>query len=726
MTASDGPAPHDGFRPDIEGMRGLAVVLVVIFHAGLTGLAGLGGGFIGVDVFFIISGFLITGLLIRERERTGRIGLLPFYARRARRLLPAALVVLVATLAVALQVVAPLDQPAIGLDAAAAALSVGNIRFAAVAGDYFTTLATPSPFLHYWSLAVEEQFYLVWPALILLVARGVHVRRSVAIALIAVIAASFAANLVITDAAANWAFYSLPTRAWELGLGGLLAVGGGVLARIPDRLVGLAGWLGLAAIGVATVAFDAGLAYPGVAALVPCLGAVALIAGGPRRLGPGRLLSIRPMRFLGKISYSLYLVHWPILVLAPLVIGSEPDDAARIGLICLSVLAAIASWALIETPFRTGLPRLGLRPGRTVSLGMSAILVVVALAVGPSFGLAQVADAVAAGPTGAVASDPPDEPWVDETAIPAAPTTPAATPTGPLPASQAPVATPGSSTAAGAAATVPARDIANEGALPAGVKPALENARTDEERLRADDCLAYEPATKPATCVYGAKKATFIVALVGDSHAAQWFPAVERLANHEGWQVITFVKVACPFIDMRVTNLALKREYRECAAFNEATIARLRALKPDLTLVSMSRIAIHPLEGKDDTVAAKGAAVGRMVARIPGRVAIIVDTPYARRDVPACLSSHKDDIDACAISRKVAMSDHLGDLEAVAVKATGAGLIDLTPRICIGDGPCSVVVNKMIVFRDPGHLTATFSRSLAPALGVEVARVLGS
>jgi hypothetical protein len=170
-------------------------------------------------------------------------------------------------------------------------------------------------------------------------------------------------------------------------------------------------------------------------------------------------------------------------------------------------------------------------------------------------------------------------------------------------------------------------------------------------------------------------------------------------------------------------NLALKREYRECASFNEATIDRLARIKPDLTVVSMSRIAIRPIRAEDDTVAAKGAAVARMLDRLGGPVALIVDTPYAGQDVPACLSSHESNVDACAIPRAVAFTDHLSGLERAAAAASGAKLINLTSRICVED-PCPVVVNRMIVFRDIGHLTATFSRSLAPALGAAIRRVV--
>ena len=212
--------------------------------------------------------------------------------------------------------------------------------------------------------------------------------------------------------------------------------------------------------------------------------------------------------------------------------------------------------------------------------------------------------------------------------------------------------------------------------------------------------------------------------MVGDSHASQWFPALERLALHEGWKIITFVKVSCPFVDFPVTNSALKREYRECADFNTATINRLNEIKPDLTLVSMSRIAIHPLNDSDKSVAARGASIGRMLARVPGRVAIIVDTPYAGVDVPGCLASHVNDVRACDISRSTAFSHDFGKTETLAAEASGAALIDLTAKFVPGPAALPTVINNMIVYRDEGHMTATFSRSLAPALGAAISVLL--
>ena len=699
-------ARSDAFRGDIEGLRGLAVGVVVLFHAGLLGMV---GGYVGVDVFFVISGFLITGLLLRERTRTGRISLAQFYARRARRILPAALVVLVMTLIAGVSLVAPLDRPGLGLDAAFAAVSASNIRFAVEAGDYFATASTPSPFLHYWSLAVEEQFYLIWPVLLVIVARRGRVSRRVSATIVCVIAASFATNVFLSDAAVNWAFYSLPTRAWELGLGGLLAALAVGVDRIPTSLRTVGGWAGMAAIGTAVLTFDSSITYPGIAAVLPAFGAALVIAAGSCRLGPGRLLEFAPLRAVGRISFSLYLVHWPILVLGPTALALNVDDGTNLLLVLLALIAAAASWAVVETPFRTGLPALAARPRQTLALSVSVVAAVAVVACLPSFDVGRVAGA------GAPSGPRPMESgsWLAG----ASPTEAAPTPErdfeGPPPTT-APRST---DAPAGAA------DSVTHGPLPDDVRPALALARRDEERLRGDGCLAFEDVVVPPNCVYGLHSATFTIALVGDSHAAQWFPALERVALHEGWRIVTFVKVSCPLIDMAARNLALERKYRECAAFNEATIERLSALRPGLTIVSMSRISIHPMRAGDDTVAAKGAAVGRMVSRIPGRVAIIVDTPFAGIDVPACLSAHARDVDACAIPRSTAFSRDFSAVERVAAAASDAAFIDLTERIC-ADDPCPVVADRTIVFRDKEHLTATFSASLAPALDAEIRRVV--
>jgi peptidoglycan/LPS O-acetylase OafA/YrhL len=332
VTASDVRSAgdsRDGFRPDLEGLRAVAVVLVLLYHAAVPGFT---GGYVGVDVFFVLSGFLITGLLLREVRRTGTISLPSFYARRARRLLPASALVLLVTMVASALVLPPLLVPGVAGDAAAASLYVSNMRFAFQATDYLQAEMAPSPLLHFWSLGVEEQFYVFWPALVLLIARGrADAGRRVAIAAGIISAVSFGLALWLTEANAPWAFFSLPTRAWELGLGAFLAIGGTQLARIPARPAAVAAWVGLAMVGISGVVLSTETPFPGTAALLPTVGSALVIAGGFRQapFAPGRWLSLAIPRFLGRISYSLYLWHWPVLILPAAALGAPLPWWAR-------------------------------------------------------------------------------------------------------------------------------------------------------------------------------------------------------------------------------------------------------------------------------------------------------------------------------------------------------------------------------------------------------------
>jgi peptidoglycan/LPS O-acetylase OafA/YrhL len=740
-----------GFRPDIEGLRGLAVLLVVVFHAGL----GPGGGFVGVDVFFVISGFLITGLLLRERQQTGRIDFVAFYARRVRRLLPAALVVLLVTLPLAYLLFDPLDRGQVVWDGAASALSVGNIRFALAEGDYFANLAAPSPFLHFWSLGVEEQFYLVWPALLAFAMSARHARRGAWLALFDVFLASLTAAVLLTSTAPNWAFYSLPTRAFELAAGGLLAVAAPAVARLPGWLVGPVGWSGAAAVIVSAFTFDASMAFPGALALVPTLGSVGMIAAGMRGgrwLSPTGLLSTGPLRFLGRISYSLYLWHWPIFVLAGMAFGfgREPGLLIGIWLIGMSIGVSMLSWALIEEPFRRGirlprpfrLPIPQFRPGLTVIAGLAGIVSVVlvanSLAVAADSSLRHIGQGAPPPPTAefvpveADPTDPPDTADADPTDPPAV-ILPNATPwpadetQGPRPSAIAlptdsPDPTAGPKPTANTDATPkPTADSTpkptakptpqptlSDYALSADVQPALVDARGDKEKLWFDHCLGIESTTTPRNCVYGDTGASYTVALVGDSHGSAMFPAFEWMAQRNGWRLLTFVKVACPFLDIPVESMVLKREYTECAQWNENVIARLNAAPPDLTVINMSHW-IFPVDtslGMSDF----SASLTRMIGRLSGKTVILADTPHSAVDVPACLSANWWDIRPCATRKAQAMSQH-GVLEGAAASAAGVALIDLAAKVC-PSGPCQPVIDNMIVYRDSHHLTATFSRSL--------------
>jgi peptidoglycan/LPS O-acetylase OafA/YrhL len=694
MTSSRTRDP--GYRPDLEGLRGVAILLVLLCHVRIPGAE---AGFVGVDVFFVLSGFLITGLLVNERERTGRIGLGPFYARRARRILPAAALVLAATLLAAPLVLSPLDLRRIADDGLAASLSLANMRFAVDATDYFAPVDA-SPMLHFWSLAVEEQFYLLWPILLLTVARFGRPRLAMAALAAAVLAGSFVLCSVLTEIASAWAYFSLPTRAWQLAAGGLLALGAPVLGRAPRRVAAAVGWLGAALLGASFVAIGPTTPYPGLTALLPTLGAVALIASGGVVGSPGWIALARaPLRWLGRISYSLYLWHWPILVLGPVALGlgvaadegAGDDLAIRVALVVIAIVLAAATWALVEEPFRRGrLVPLGRGRGFALAGATALVLVLGSTAVGV-VGDREVA--AAALDAGAASTD-------DEVS-PTAPDDPAAPAPSPIVSTQP--------------STAPRPVLRIDGALPRDLTPSLAMARTDDDPLRADGCGLSLAGSKPPDCVYGNKDGTVTVALVGDSHAAHWFPAVELLARQRGWRLVPFTKFSCVFVDMRIWSPRLEREYTECEVWRERVVDRLVALRPDLVIIASDQELPVVLDSDDDPEL-QGEAVARLIRRIPGAVAIIVDTPRSDHDVPACLAQHPKAIERCTTTRSAAFGWRHRRREAEAARLTGATLVDLSAVTCPSD-PCPPVVGSMLVYRDHHHLTATFVRSLVDELG---------
>ncbi len=359
-----------GYRPDIDGLRAIAVLAVVLFHAGVPGIS---GGFVGVDIFFVISGYLITSIIAREIA-SGSFSLLTFYERRTRRIFPALFAMLAASLAVAMAIQLPNELVEFANSLVAAALFVSNIFFWQTT-DYFGGPAHVKPLLHTWSLAVEEQFYIVFPLLLMALAkwgRGRTLR-----VLVPLTALSFALSVFAVSAKPTAAFYLLPTRFWELMVGALLALGAvpAIRSAFLRDVAGAAG-LGLIAIGVFGVSSTT--PFPGLAALVPCLGAALIIhSGATGRPASSRLLSTRPLVFVGLISYSLYLWHWPIFAFSRIVQGAPPSGIDAAGLVILSFVLAVLSWRFIERPFRerTWANR---RPElfRMAAVGMSALLAI--------------------------------------------------------------------------------------------------------------------------------------------------------------------------------------------------------------------------------------------------------------------------------------------------------------------------------------------------------------
>ncbi len=456
-------------RPEIQALRGIAVLLVVVFH---LWPAALPGGFVGVDVFFVISGFLITGQLVRELDRTGRVSLAGFWARRARRILPAALVVLVACTLLTKAVVPETQWDQFFGEIVASAAYVENWHLAEAAVDYQAADDAPSPVRHFWSLSVEEQFYVVWPLLVALALLAG--RRFVPWTLGAVTAASFLWSLHQTAADPAAAYFVTPTRAWEFGVGGLLA-----LWPLTRRATPALAVAGLAAIAAAAALFGEGTAFPGVAALLPVLGAAAVIAA--------RSLRLRPLERLGDISYSVYLWHWPLVVLWP--------DADRVLLLAATLLLGWLTKVAVEDPFR----RLRLRPLTTLAPAAAATVAVVVLA-----------------STGGAALDERVE--RDEVAMERV-------------LAKRP-------SCFGAAAV--AQGCAGPGTVVPSPVLAKEAPNAPCGMQRREGVLS--------PCVFGTprERATRHVALIGDSHASHWRAALRPVAKRNGWRGVSLARSHCP------------------------------------------------------------------------------------------------------------------------------------------------------------------------------------
>jgi peptidoglycan/LPS O-acetylase OafA/YrhL len=681
VTAHDDKAY---FRPDIEGLRAVAIGAVLLYHAGVPGAD---GGFIGVDVFFVISGFLITGLLVREWSATERIDLLVFYARRFRRLLPAALLTLALTTVASYLVLSNLRFPGVAGDAASAALYVSNIRFAANAIDYLGAEVAPSPVLHFWSLSVEEQYYLFWPLIVIVSLRLVALRRF-GLLIGAMIALSFGLALVWTDLAAPWAFFSLPTRAWELGVGALIAVG---LLRLPRGtprvLTSAAVWAGLALIAAGVVVIGPGTPYPGTAALIPVVGTALVIVGGsaaPPR--PSRLLAMRVPRWVGRISYSLYLWHWPILVLVPLALGVE-SLALNLVLVGVAVVIAAASTELIEVPIRSG-RALPLPPRASLVVAGAASIVV---AVG-----AVAAGAIVLGPTTTLVA-------ADEVA----------SLDGELPAGRL------------------------AGPVPDVLTPSLEQAYYDVPNGYRDGCHLDYATVEPPTCSYGPPGATTPVLLLGDSHAQQWLPALQGLAAERGWRLRAVTKSACPMVDATVWNGPLKRAYRECDAWRERALRLIDEEQPELVLIASADMydvldeQDRPLKDGAGGSAAAAAAWDAGLASYLGRAAdhasrvvVLADTPRVGYDPAECLAT-KAAVEDCDVSRERMVDEAYAAREAAAAASAGVAVVSATEWLC-EDAGCPLVRGPYLVYRDAHHLTATFAAQLGSRVGAAIDAVTGN
>ncbi len=693
------------FRGDVQGLRAVAVVLVILAHARFTGFE---GGFIGVDVFFVISGFLITGLLVREAASTGRVSLLDFYARRARRILPAATVVLVGTVIASAVFLPVLRTTELFTDALWSAFFAANVRFASVETDYFATDQPVSPLQHYWSLAVEEQFYLVWPVLLLVLALlvrrqavrggGPSLHRLALGALGFLTVASLAWSVWATYASPASAYFSSFARGWELGLGSLLAI---LLAtptrrRLPPWVLEVGAVLGLVAIGVAVALFTARTPIPGYAALLPVGGTVLLLGvggmPGGAATGVARLLSTAPARVIGDWSFSLYLWHFPVLRIAGSYWRERTLSTGHLVLALGAVVALSAlTYYLVEQPFRRG--RWWRLPRVAVALYPASVgVLVLALVVGNG--------------------------WVDRRlgVNDDNPAITAAEYAGEEALSDDP-----------AQALVQASVLAarQERPVPGELVPPLNGIRQDTAPLGACD---YRTGTQEL-CPMGDTGADRSMVVIGDSHARAWTPATDLLGERYGYTAFNFVYTGCPASQAERLDPETLREWPECNDFKQWSLEMIAELDPELVIVASAALP--------KVIGADGTAVGftkprqfraiqmdgmrrelELLQSLAPQVALLANTPKLPREPGVCLASGVRHLGGCLFEAGKESRRYQQGFGRIA-EELGALVVDAEKWFCF-EGLCPSVVGHYVTMRDSEHMTTEYARTLMEPLADEL------
>ena len=659
------------FLPEIQVLRAVAVMMVVIYHYWPGTLK---GGYVGVDAFFVISGYLITSHLFREVDRTGTVKLSAFYARRARRLLPASIFVLLFVVA-GTYLLLPTDLwTSTAHEVTASGFYVQNLWLASQAVTYSASNNVASPVIHYWSLSAEEQFYLVWPGLIIiscLVARRWlrgHTTRTVGFTLLAVTFGSFVCSVWATQSFPAAAYFITPTRAWEFGAGALVVL---LMRKWAPSLAfaRLLRWLGIVGLVAAAWYFSDTTAFPGYAAALPVVATAAIIvAGDTGRADPSDLVfRQRPVQWVGDVSYSMYLWHWPLFVFAPYALGHTLKSPELVALVLLCLVISGLSRHFVEDALRFW-PRLNRTPRATL-LAAGAGMLVIALVSGTQV------------------------------------------------------------YAAGAEERANVAMLADVSGKPCFGAPAMENRAKCADAVTAEPLVAVSKAdapwavqsgcrgsgSDPSTfiCYWGKGKPSRVVALIGDSHAEHWRGALHRIAKAKNWQIIEMFAGGCPATYAR--SVVFERRSRDgdaCRNWTTKATAKLRTLAPDdiiTTAYVQQNIFSPPGSGPD--------GFQRVWKEWRGfsRVTVLRDIPTtAGRNGPQCLAINAGNPLACANPRsKVLLDDDM--MRAARGMRNEVNLVDLSDYFCDAKH-CYAVIGAASVYFDYDHMTTQFSATLASAL----------
>jgi peptidoglycan/LPS O-acetylase OafA/YrhL len=665
MPDNQAPSLSTGvqYRPDIQGVRAIAVGLVVLAHAKVSGFD---GGFIGVDVFFVLSGYLITGLLVEERILTGTIHYGRFLARRLRRLLPAMLAMLVLVLTVSTVLLTAYEMRMQSRSFPFAAAWVSNFFFAFAEQDYFEALTAQDLFLHTWSLGVEEQFYLMWPWLILAFV-GLRTRdgtrRSTGNVVFAAFSIIFAASLVLSlflsQTLPILSFYMMPARVWQFALGSAVYVGLHVAREsggAPARLAGPAGLAGLALVLGSATMLSSSINYPGHYALFPSIGAALIIAAGKLSADAGltRLLQSRPFVWIGDRSYSIYLWHWPVLILGNS-FGVSRSIAGLVMLVLLSVLLAAMSYRYIEYPFWKGRYRTA-RPGLVVTYSALAII----MATGLSLGLEK-------------------------------------------------------SVYGKTARSLVAQDYDPRQDAPSKIYRAGQNCDTGHF------------GSNVVPCPVGNKDGESLAILWGDSVGAQWSPLVEGVFSSPEWQVLVLTKSACAIVDKTYYYRKVGGDYTVCTEWRNKVIDYITALEPDALIIGSSafyEFSEADWVGGTSRILAPLSKVAKDVVVIAGAPRLSFYGPSCLEDPWRFSFRLTDSKRECEEPQADDTPDEVvGYLQQSANDFSNVDVLDLGDLVCPDRRCAAQSVDGIAVFRDKVHVTASFAQSIVPEVRERIERI---
>ena len=699
-----GKPEHPQQRLDIQGLRMVAVLLVFATH--LFGWPR--GGFVGVDVFFVISGYLITGNLLRTAEKTGNVSFRKFYWNRVRRIIPAATAVLILTYLASVAAFLPFRAHQVGVDAVSAFFFVSNWRFAAQETDYFASGDAVSPIQHYWSLSIEEQFYFVWPALIFLIGLVVarkawthsHRMRIAGAVMGLVVAISLGWALYETAVAPTWAYFNTFTRVWELGIGALLATAVGLLARIPMRLKPWLSWAGLGLIA-ASVAFiaEGSPGFPAPWALLPVAGSALVIAAGVGGEPAHQGFLRNPVAvYVGNISYSLYLVHWPVIVILGALFTSR-GGGFYVAVVALAFGLAIASYHFVENPLRYGtwnkarasiqqLRRGGFRTSQAT--GYRAVAILALLTIGVT--------ALAIRPP-AIPNSPPD--------VAASPNEDQSDPVG---------------SKLGPAGAALQRQIVEAVAAKEWppLEPSMQSVINGPIAVpEVEQCGVEFP--DPQSCTWGPPTAPTRIMLVGDSDALAYGGPLRELAMNSGGEIQVRLEAmpGCPFVGSDNIKSG-KRPI--CPARKQRTVEAINTEKPDVVIISNSYGAKPLVSGGFMTPDEWAESMRQIVETFQGNTKKVVWlSPPPETKSPSECFGKQSSVPADCLSQIDNQWYSMADAERNIAASLDGAWIDAQPWFCSSEGLCPAFVGSTAVKRDDAHITPAYGAKIVPAVGESLA-----